>query len=104
MSDMTEIAVRDGKTNFVAILCGIHPYFPITQWDLLIPYAELIIDILRTFEPDNLTSTHTGFFTADCEVSLNKLICVGSIIFAATNCNVIPRSVTRTHSCSTGDW
>ena len=32
-ANMAEIAVRDGKTHFVAILGGIHQSLPITQWD-----------------------------------------------------------------------
>ena len=57
---MAEIAVRDGKTHVVAILCGIHPSLPITQWDLQVPYDELTLNPLRPFGHDNSKSAHTG--------------------------------------------
>ena len=34
-ANMAEIAVRDGKTHLFAILCGVHPSFPHSEWDRL---------------------------------------------------------------------
>ena len=57
-ANMAEIAVRDGKTHLIAILCGVHPSFPNGEWDHLVPYAELTLNLLRPFgmiHPNRLT-------------------------------------------------
>ena len=81
-ANMAEITVRDGKIHFVAILGGIHPSFPITQWDLLIPHSELKLNLLRPFGPDNTKSAHTGIHGAPYDFKAHPLapsesLCVG---------------------------
>ena len=59
---MAEIAVRDGKTHLIAILCGVHPFFTHGEWDRLVPFAELTLNLLRPFGPDPSKSAHTEVY------------------------------------------
>eukprot|EP00804_Cyclotella_cryptica_P029534 CCRYP_011302-RA/>CCRYP_011302-RA protein AED:0.33 eAED:0.33 QI:0/0/0/0.5/0/0/2/0/451 len=42
-----ERAIRTFKDHFLAILVGTAPSFPADRWDLLIPHAELTLNLLR---------------------------------------------------------
>ena len=42
-----ERAIRTFKDHFLAILAGISPTFPKDRWDLLLPQAELTLNLLR---------------------------------------------------------
>ena len=48
-----EKAIYTTKAHFLTILAGIDPGFPPLQWDLLLPQAELIINLLlqSQYEP-----------------------------------------------------
>jgi hypothetical protein len=41
-----ERAIRTFKDHFLAILAGLPPSFPRDRWDLLIPQAELTLNLL----------------------------------------------------------
>eukprot|EP00804_Cyclotella_cryptica_P005045 CCRYP_017574-RA/>CCRYP_017574-RA protein AED:0.36 eAED:0.36 QI:0/0/0/1/1/1/3/0/447 len=43
----TQRAIRTFKDHFLAILAGTAPSFPADRWDLLIPHAELTLNLLR---------------------------------------------------------
>ncbi|WP_281640541.1 Ty1/Copia family ribonuclease HI [Aurantimicrobium minutum] len=42
-----ERAIRTAKNHFVAGLCSVDPQFPMSQWDKLLPQAELTLNLLR---------------------------------------------------------
>ena len=42
-----ERAIRTFKDHFLAILAGVDPKFPAYLWDLLLPQAELTLNLLR---------------------------------------------------------
>ncbi len=42
-----ERAIRTFKDHFLAILAGVDPLFPPYLWDLLLPQAELTLNLLR---------------------------------------------------------
>ena len=42
-----ERAIRTFKDHFLAILAGVAPNFPKDRWDLLLPQAELTLNLLR---------------------------------------------------------
>ena len=81
---MAEIAIRDGKTHFVTIICSVHPSLPFGEWDLLIPYAELKLNFLRPFGPDPSKSAHTGVYGSPFDFAAHPLapagcLCIGFI-------------------------
>jgi hypothetical protein len=43
-----ERAIRTFKNHFVAILCTVDSRFPLSEWDRLLPQAELTINLLRS--------------------------------------------------------
>ena len=52
-SNTDERAIRTFKAHFLSILAGFAPDFPINLWDLLLPQAELTLNLLRqaTLDP-----------------------------------------------------
>jgi len=42
-----ERAIRTFKARFLAILAGVYPKFPPYLWDLLLPQAELTLNLIR---------------------------------------------------------
>ena len=83
-ANITEIVVRNGKTHFVSVLCGIHSSFPIAQLDLLIPYAKLTLNLLRPFGPDNTKSAHTGIHGKPYDFKVHPLAPSGSLCVGFT--------------------
>lgn len=47
-ANKAERAIRTWKNHFIAMLCTCDPDFPFDAWDLLIPQAELTINLLRS--------------------------------------------------------
>ena len=45
--NLAERAILTFKNHFIAILQGVHSKFPANQWDLLLPQAELTVNLLR---------------------------------------------------------
>ena len=52
-SNAAERAIRTLKAHFLSILAGVAPDFPKNMWDLLLPQAELTLNLLRqaTLDP-----------------------------------------------------
>ena len=52
-SNAAECAIRTFKAYFISILAGVAPDFPRNLWDLLLPQAELTLNLLRqaTLDP-----------------------------------------------------
>ena len=52
-SNAAERAIRTFKSHFLSILAGVAPDFPRNLWDLLLPQAELTLNLLRqaTLDP-----------------------------------------------------
>ena len=55
-----ERAIRIFKDHFLAILAGVDPSFPATRWDLLLPQAELTLNLLRSCRYDKTISAWEG--------------------------------------------
>jgi hypothetical protein len=76
-----ERAIRTFKDHFIAILAGVAPTFPRDRWDLLLPHAELTLNLLRPsnnpsrsawdslFGPYNFDATPMG--PAGCRVLIH---------------------------------
>ena len=47
-ANKAERAIRTFVNHFVAILCGCDPTFPMKLWDLLLPQAEVTLNMLRS--------------------------------------------------------
>jgi hypothetical protein len=78
-----ERAIRTFKDHFLAILAGTAPSFPADRWDLLIPHAELTLNLLRAshcnptlsawedlFGPFNFDATPLG--PAGCRILIHS--------------------------------
>eukprot|EP00804_Cyclotella_cryptica_P008325 CCRYP_020273-RA/>CCRYP_020273-RA protein AED:0.34 eAED:0.34 QI:0/-1/0/1/-1/1/1/0/521 len=76
-------AIRTFKDQFLAILAGTAPSFPADRWDLLIPHAELTLNLLRAshcnpalsawedlFGPFNFDATPLG--PAGCHILIHS--------------------------------
>ena len=57
-----ERAIRTFKAHFLAILAGTSPAFPANRWDLLIPHAELTLNLLRPTPHPTATSAWEALF------------------------------------------
>ena len=60
--NLAERAIRTFKAHFLTILAGVDPTFPATRWDLLLPQAELTVNLLRECigGPFNFDATPMG--------------------------------------------
>ena len=57
-----ERAIRTVKDHFLAILAGTAPTFPADRWDLLLPQAELTLNLLRSTPGDQHKSAWEALF------------------------------------------
>ena len=55
-----ERAIRTFKDHFLGILAGVDPSFPASRWDLLLPQAELTLNLLRGCHYDPSVSAWEG--------------------------------------------
>ena len=60
-SNASERAIRTFKAHFLSILANVAPYFPRNLWDLLLPQAELTLNLLRQATLDPSQSTWSYF-------------------------------------------
>jgi hypothetical protein len=63
-----ERAIRTFKAHFLSILASVDPAFPPNRWDLLLPQAELTVNLLRqsTLYPTMSAWEHlNGFYNFD---------------------------------------
>ena len=56
-----ERAIRTFKDHFLAILAGAAPTFPRDRWDLLLPQAELTLNLLRPSPQPTMSAWHHLF-------------------------------------------
>jgi len=56
-----ERAIRTFKDHFLSMLAGVAPTFPADRWDLLLPQAELTLNLLRP-SPDSTKSAWENLF------------------------------------------
>ena len=89
-TNMAEVAVRDGKVHFVAVIGGVHPSFPVGEWDLLVSYAELPLNLLRQFSSDQSKSAHTGVYGTPFDFSAHSLASAGPLCVGFTPADVRP--------------
>ena len=59
-----ERAIRTFKDHFLATLAGVAPNFPADRWDLLLPQAELTLNLLRPSPNTPATSAWEALFGA----------------------------------------
>ncbi|KAL7478485.1 hypothetical protein ACHAW6_009047 [Cyclotella cf. meneghiniana] len=55
-------AIRTFKDHFLAVLAGTAPSFPADRWDLLLPHAELILNLLCSSHCNPTLSTWDDLF------------------------------------------
>ena len=55
-ANKAERAIRTFKNHFIAMLCTTHKDFPLQAWDLLLPQAEVTLNLLRTSHMDTSIS------------------------------------------------
>ena len=55
-----ERAIRTFKNHFISILSATHIHFPLDLWDLLLPQAELTLNLLRPWSPHPTYSAWHG--------------------------------------------
>ena len=60
-SNAAERAIHTFKAHFRSILAGVARYFPRNMWDLLLPQAELTLNLLRQGTLDTSRSTWSYF-------------------------------------------
>ncbi len=67
-SNPAERAVRTGKNHLISVFSSTHPDFPDDLWDRLLPYAEITLNVMRSWRPDPSlsawlasTTSHTTF-------------------------------------------
>ncbi|KAL7474903.1 hypothetical protein ACHAW6_003744 [Cyclotella cf. meneghiniana] len=59
-----ERAIRTFKDHFLAVLAGAAPSFPADRWDLLLPHAELTLNLLRSSRCNPTISAWDDLFGA----------------------------------------
>ena len=98
-SNAAEHAIRAFKAHFLSILAGVAPDFPINIWDLLLPQAELTLNLLRqaTINPSQSAwSYFHGAFNYD------------AITISTLGCDIIEHRKTVTRNfwdfCSVAGW
>jgi hypothetical protein len=50
-SNPAERAVRTGKNHLISVFSSTHPDFPDDLWDRLLPYAEITLNVMRSWRP-----------------------------------------------------
>ena len=60
-SNAAECAICTFKAHFLSILASVAPDFPINLWDLLLPQAELTLNLPRQSTQDSLQSAWSYF-------------------------------------------
>ena len=61
-TNKAERAIRTFKNHFVAGLSTVHPEFPITEWDRLVPQAEMTLNMLRNSRMNPKLSAYAYLF------------------------------------------
>ncbi len=59
-SNAAERAIRTGKNHIISILSSTHSDIPNDLWDRLLPYAEIILNVMRPWRPDPTLSAGFG--------------------------------------------
>jgi hypothetical protein len=61
-ANLAERAIQTFKNHFVALLTSVNPDFPLALWDLLLPQANLTLNLLRTARSNPNLSAHAYLF------------------------------------------
>ena len=88
-SNAAERAIRTFKAHFLSILAGVVPDFPRNLWDLLLPQAELTLNLLRKATLDPSQSAWSYFHD-----SLNY----NATPISPLGCNIIAHRKTGTRN------
>ena len=68
-----EQAIRTFKNHFIAILCAVHPDFPLSLWCHLLPQTEMTLNMLRLCRLNPKLSAYTAL---EGEFSYNHTLLV----------------------------
>ena len=60
--NLAERAIQTWKCHFKAGLASTNPNFPLTEWDRLIPQANITLNLLRTARANSLLPAHAYVF------------------------------------------
>jgi hypothetical protein len=72
-SNPAERAVRTGKNHFISVFSSTHPDFPDDLWGRLLPYAETILNVMRSWRPDPSLSPWSGFHRLSYDFSAHPI-------------------------------
>ena len=61
-ANSAERAIRTFKNHLIAILCTVDPFFPLGEWDRLLPQAILTLNLLRSSRIHPSLSAHASIF------------------------------------------
>jgi hypothetical protein len=87
-TNRAERAIRSFKNHFISILSGLHPSFPMTQWDLLVPQALLTLNLLRAYKLDPKISAYHGIYGASYDFLAHPIApCGTSVLIHETPAN-----------------
>ena len=86
-ANSAERAIQTFKSHFKSILATVDPDFPIAQWDLLLPQANLTLNLLRSARTNPKLSAHAYLF-GNFDFSATPLAPPGTRVIALKNKNI----------------
>jgi hypothetical protein len=78
-SNPAERAVRTGKTHLISVFSSTHPDFPDDLWDQLHPYAEITLNVMRSWRPDPSLSAWSGLHRLSYDFSAHPIHHLGQL-------------------------
>jgi hypothetical protein len=81
-SNPAERAVRTGKNHLISVFSSTHPDFPDDLWDRLLPYAEITLNIMRSWRPDPSLSAWSGIHHLPYDFSAHPIHPPGQLCLA----------------------
>ena len=61
-ANVAERAIQTAKNHFKSILAGVDDSFPLNEWDILLPQAEMTLNMLR---PSNVSPNVSAYMYAN---------------------------------------
>jgi hypothetical protein len=68
-----ERAVRTSKNHLISVFSFTHPDFPDDLWDRLLPYAEITLNVMRSWRPDPSLSAWSGLHRLSYDFSAHPV-------------------------------
>jgi hypothetical protein len=84
-SNPAERAVRTGKNHLISVFSSTHPDFPDDLWDWLLPYAEITLNVMRSWRPDPSLSAWSGLHRLSYDFSAHPIHPPGQLCLALSD-------------------